>query len=92
LTGLHIAIQLFFMTNSTFNPTCAGNGSVNIYVYSHLVSNFFDRGKCSLLMQNRSSPTCVSFHKDYNFYPKQMTYNNKHYLLVFKEYHRQLKN
>jgi hypothetical protein len=61
-----------FMTNSTFNSTCADDGSVNIYVHSHLVSNFLDRGKCSLLIQNRSSPTCISFHKDYNFYPKQI--------------------
>jgi len=56
-----------FVMNSTFNPTCADDGSVNIYVYSHLVNSFLDRGKCSLLMQNRSSQIYVSFHKDYNF-------------------------
>jgi len=37
-----------FMTNSTFNSTCADDGSMNICVHSHLVSNFLDRGKCSL--------------------------------------------
>jgi len=34
-----------FMTNSTFNPTCADDGSVNVYVCMHVVGTQYPSHK-----------------------------------------------
>jgi hypothetical protein len=37
-----------FMTNSTFSPTCADDGSVNVYIsmYVSLDASLHDTGNC----------------------------------------------
>jgi len=55
------------MTNSTFNPTCADDGSVNVYVYMYVCMHYFAGVRavmaCVFFAQALVLSECIAFQE-----------------------------